>query len=69
MKKIFLGLVICLVMACFTGCEYTESASTEDKASTIEVGNRLSKNQPTPTDIDYSLERYNLIKRTYWVNG
>ena len=26
-------------------------------------------NQPTPTDIDYSLERYNLIRRTYWVNG
>lgn len=27
------------------------------------------KNQPTPTDINYSLERYNLIKRAYWVNG
>jgi hypothetical protein len=25
--------------------------------------------QPLPTDIDYSLERYNLIRRVYWVNG
>ena len=29
----------------------------------------MSQNQPTPTDIDYSLERYNLIRRTYWING
>ena len=29
----------------------------------------LAENQPTPNDIDYSLERYNLIRRTYWVNG
>ena len=27
------------------------------------------KISPPPTDIDYSLERYNLIRRTYWVNG
>ena len=29
----------------------------------------LKNNQQTPTDIDYSLERYNLIRRAYWVNG
>ena len=29
----------------------------------------LQQSQPTPTDIDYSLERYNLIRRAYWVNG
>lgn len=27
------------------------------------------KNQPVPTNIEYSLERYNVIKRAYWVNG
>ena len=37
--------------------------------STIEIANSLQTNQPTPTDIDYSLERYNLIRRAYWVNG
>lgn len=36
---------------------------------TLNIANKLSNNQPTPTDIDYSLERYNLIKRAYWVNG
>ena len=30
---------------------------------------QLVNNQPTPTDLDYSLERYNLIRRAYWVNG
>lgn len=29
----------------------------------------MQKNQSTPTDIEYSLERYNLIRRAYWVNG
>lgn len=72
MKKILLGLVICLVMACFTGCdyEYTETLDAEkDRAATLQIGDKLTQNQPTPTDIDYSLERYNLIKRAYWVNG
>lgn len=45
------------------------SGSREDVKSTIEIVNRLQTNQPTPTDIDYSLERYNLIRRAYWVNG
>ena len=33
------------------------------------MGNKLAENQATPTDIDYSLERYNLTRRAYWVNG
>lgn len=33
------------------------------------IGDKLAGNQPTPTDISYSLERYNLIRRAYWVNG
>lgn len=37
--------------------------------NTYEAGNTLMKNQPTPTDLEYSLERYNLIRRAYWVNG
>lgn len=72
MKKILLGLMICLATACFTGCdvvEYTETDSMKDAQKTMEVADELASNQPTPTDIDYSLERYNLIKRAYWVNG
>lgn len=72
MKK-FISLVValCLTMACLTGCdvEYTETDSMKDAEKTMEVADELAANQPTPTDIEYSLERYNLIKRAYWVNG
>lgn len=71
MKK---GLKLLMIGACAvlltTGCDIPEASGTEqDKQNTLDIGNRLVKNQPTPTDIDYSLERYNLIKRAYWVNG
>lgn len=70
MKKI-----ICIVLAvatlclCLFGCNYKPSGSHQDTINTIDAANILQKNQPTPTDISYSLERYNLIRRTYWVNG
>lgn len=53
-----------------TGCSEAQITDTQkDKQATMNVANDLVNNQPTPTDIDYSLERYNLIKRAYWVNG
>ena len=69
MKKI-LSLALILVL-CFSlaACEYDESGSRKDTEATMEAANTLQTNQPTPTDIEYSLERYNLIRRTYWVNG
>ena len=72
MKKFTcLTIMTLLVVLCLTGCdlETTASGSTTDTMSTLAIGDKLAYNQPTPTDIDYSLERYNLIKRTYWVNG
>ena len=62
--------VICaIIILCvmFVGCEY--SGAYQDTLNTKEAANNLQSNQPTPTDINYSLERYNLIKRAYWVNG
>ena len=50
-----------------SGCD--DSARKEDTMRTLSAASTLQSNQPTPTDIDYSLERYNLIKRAYWVNG
>lgn len=64
MKKML--MVLCLIML-FAGCE--EFGTDKDIQSTARLGNKLAENQPTPNDIDYSLERYNLIRRTYWVNG
>lgn len=74
MNKIKIGIIIlCTMLFLTTGCELEEqskqSSSKKDTQQTINIGNKLSENQPTPTDIDYSLERYNLIKRAYWVNG
>lgn len=65
-KYICIVMVLCLVFA-LTACE--ASGTYNDQRATKNIGAKLAKNQPTPTDIDYSLERYNLIKRTYWVNG
>ena len=73
MKKILrlLALALALIMACmcFMGCESTYSGSEQDTAETLKTASTLQENQPTPTDLEYSLERYNLIRRAYWVNG
>ena len=72
MKKI-VSLILAVAMALFlcvalTGCSDIELETTDtEKQQTVQQ--TLSYNQATPTDIDYSLERYNLIKRAYWVNG
>lgn len=71
MKKfIKIAAVICAlcIILCLTGCS-EPSGSYKDSINTKENANRLQNNQPTPTDIEYSLERYNLTRRAYWVNG
>lgn len=66
MKKLITLLFITLLL---TACESITPGTSADQQNTKEVGNKLAYNQATPTDIEYSLERYNLIKRAYWVNG
>ncbi len=62
-----------LVVMCLAGCDIDStvgSYDTEaDRDAQIQISGTLAQNQPTPTDINYSLERYNLIRRAYWVNG
>lgn len=71
MKKNLAAIVtLMLTFTCFVGCSGGNKGGTGgDITNTLNVGNKLSKNQPTPSDLDYSLERYNLIRRAYWVNG
>ena len=74
MKKVLititLALALCLACTLITGCDSsTTGGSKQDTNNTINAANTLQANQPTPTDIEYSLERYNLIRRAYWVNG
>ena len=70
MKKIVvMALSLILVMVFTVGCDDSTYGSNVDRQKPQGAASRLQENQPTPTDIDYSLERYNLIRRAYWVNG
>lgn len=70
MKKILsiIVLVIIITLAA-VGCDKVGEGTRQDTNNTRSATNELQANQPTPTDISYSLERYNLIRRAYWVNG
>lgn len=64
--------VIILIFAVLSLCSCDFDSTTgarEDVKQTMATANKIQENQPTPTDIEYSLERYNLIRRAYWVNG
>ena len=68
MKKIVMVvLIFTILVVSLTACEATGSG--QDIISTQEVADNLAISQPTPTDINFSLERYNLMRRAYWVNG
>lgn len=70
MKKILVFVMAIMMMATLAGCIDSEPNGTrQDTLNQQKAASELQGNQPTPTDIDYSLERYNLIRRTYWVNG
>ena len=71
MKKFITIICLVAIVCClFAGCDIPEATGSQaDKSATLEIANNLQTNQPTPTDIEYSLERYNLIRRAYWVNG
>lgn len=77
MKKFsIVTIIIVLAVLCvtLTGCslgtpEGSVSGTQADTQAQKAVADTLASNQATPTDINYSLERYNLIRRAYWVNG
>lgn len=70
MKKIICIMLVIVMAFSLVACgEYTPSGTELDMESTMQIASNLQMNQPTPTDINYSLERYNLIRRAYWVNG
>ena len=77
MKKGKLVVILIAVLS-FTLCAcspFLDEAPTQrggtktDTQAQKAVADNLALHQSTPTDIDYSLERYNLIRRAYWVNG
>lgn len=67
MKKfITIALAVTMLLS-LSACEV--SSSRQDIYTTLANANSIQENQPTPDDLEYSLERYNLIRRAYWVNG
>ena len=69
-KKILASiLAIVSLVVCMVGCDEFSSPTKDDVDKQQEIQDTLADNQETPTDINYSLERYNLIRRAYWVNG
>lgn len=68
MKKIVISALAVLMVISLSACG-EPSGSRQDIYTTLENANNIQENQPTPTDLEYSLERYNLIRRAYWVNG
>ena len=70
MKKIIVFMLMLAIVFTACGCNAADaSGSARDVMNTQRAANTIQSNQPTPTDISYSLERYNLIRRAYWVNG
>lgn len=70
MKKLILIVLSIMLVLSFVACEdRIVSATEKNKQDTKTVTETLTAKQKTPTDINYSLERYNLIRRAYWVNG
>lgn len=70
MKKLMKSVLMLISLTSviiLAGCEETSSRSEVN--STRKLADKFAESQQTPTDIDYSLERYNLIRRAYWVNG
>lgn len=66
-------MLIAVSLFVLTGCDAVSDSVTTTQRDDVRiqmfVADSLTSNQPTPIDINYSLERYNLIRRAYWVNG
>lgn len=69
MKK-FITIIFAVGLALsLCSCEGQNTGTQQNIVDTKDVTDKLTSSQQTPTDIDYSLERYNLTRRAYWVNG
>lgn len=69
MKKALCITLAIIIVLSLSACNTTETGTKTDVNKTIAIGDALAEKQPTPDDFDYSLERWNLVRRTYWVNG
>ena len=66
-KVISILMVLVMCVMCLTACEQDPNAT--DRYVTEQNSRTMVEKQPTPTDITYSLSRYNLIRRAYYMAG
>ena len=69
---LIVAIMVVTMVGVLSGCVESGGADTRIVQQTKDAKNTASnivQNQPAPTDLSYSLERYNLIRRAYWVNG
>jgi len=66
-----IALIVTLTTTATTAdaCDTTDSTLYQNSRNATRAAADIVENQPAPVDLDYSLERYNLIRRAYWVNG
>ena len=70
MKRIIITILLFVVFAgVLTGCDLDSSGARQDTQRTVDAANQLQIRQPTPTDIEYSIPRWLLSRRAYFVNG
>ena len=70
MKNIKAMTILLIMLITMTACNNIQTTATQQNVIDTKIATEnILTNQQTPTDITFSLERYNLIKRAYWVNG
>lgn len=67
--KVWAAVIALILGIITTACGASTSSTANDVKRQKEIADEMAAKQSTPTDINFSLERYNLIKRAYWVNG
>lgn len=70
-KVISIAMVVVLVISvcCLFACCAESSSENTNTQTAMKSSSTIIDDQPAPTDLSYSLERYNVIKKAYWVNG
>lgn len=66
-KKLTIVILVVAVALLATGC--TINGNHQDIADTRAISENLVGKYPTPSDINTSLSRYNLIRRAYFLAG
>ncbi len=70
MKRIkVISVLMVLVMCVMSVTACAQDPNVTDRYVTEQNSRTMVENQPTPTDITYSLSRYNLIRRAYYMAG